>query len=817
MQTFLRSRCQIGVAALCACALALSAVARGDTAAGADGPLLAALVKALRHGDAARLGELLRKDGALDARDAQGNTPLILAALYAGPDCLETLLRHKADANAVNKRGATALIRAATDPAKARLLIDAGARIEVQTELGNTPLILAARRPGNAATVKLLLQRGANVKARNRLGVSAILAAAAGGDLDSVRLLVAAGADVNDQPTPKSPQDMIFAGLRTPLMWAAYNNDVPMLQFLLEYGAKADLGTGFGTPLTQAAWHDNVETARLLLEKKVQVDARDFARFTPLHWAASTESPRADLVELLLKAGADPSAEGGETIDAFLSVPQSPLSLAQKRGQTAIVAALQGAGAKVPAAVKETVAPPLRDVPASLDAAALRTRLEPAVAALQKSAASSRDAFKNHVSKQVCFSCHQQFLPMAAVGQVRNRGVRFDNGVARKLIDGTQSPRSALDEFALQPVFHPEPVHSFGYAAFALAADRVPAGPTTDGLVHHLAVIQAPDGRWFNNLPRPPLQSSDVSATALAVLTIQEYGWPGRRAEFTSAVERARKWLWSVKPDTNEEAVYQLLGLHWAGVPAGQLADLADRLVRQQRDDGGWAQLPKLLSDAYATGQALYALTIAARHPIGDRAWQSGMRYLLRTQQSDGTWSTIRRAFPFQPTMDSGFPHGRESWLSAAATSWAILALAQTLPDSQPVAADRPLAAAPPPRKAPQEIGQVDFVKHIQPILERSCVECHSGKRVRGGFRIDSRADILHASNLGKPVITPGDSENSPLVAYISDRIPGLEMPPLERRNRFPALSVEERDLLRTWVDQGAAWPMGVTLRAARK
>jgi hypothetical protein len=62
--------------------------------------------------------------------------------------------------------------------------------------------------------------------------------------------------------------------------------------------------------------------------------------------------------------------------------------------------------------------------------------------------------------------------------------------------------------------------------------------------------------------------------------------------------------------------------------------------------------------------------------PVIDR----GRRFLLRTQLEDGTWHVRRRAFPFQPTMQSGFPHGRDSWISAAATSWAVMAL--SLPDS---------------------------------------------------------------------------------------------------------------------------------------
>ena len=63
-----------------------------------------------------------------------------------------------------------------------------------------------------------------------------------------------------------------------------------------------------------------------------------------------------------------------------------------------------------------------------------------------------------------------------------------------------------------------------------------------------------------------------------------------------------------------------------------------------------------------------------------DPAWQRGLRFLLETQEDDGTWHVARRAFPFQPTMNSGFPHHRDSWISAAATSWAVLALTQASP-----------------------------------------------------------------------------------------------------------------------------------------
>jgi hypothetical protein len=156
---------------------------------------------------------------------------------------------------------------------------------------------------------------------------------------------------------------------------------------------------------------------------------------------------------------------------------------------------------------------------------------------------------------------------------------------------------------------------------------------------------------------------------------LHHYPLPGRKEEFAVRIERARIWLWNARPANTEGRIYQMLGLAWAGEAAGRLEGLTKALLSEQREDGGWAQLPGLKSDAYATGQAVYALRVAARLDISHEAVDRGERFLLSTQLEDGTWYVRRRAFPFQPTMNSGFPHGRDSWISAAASSWAVMAL----------------------------------------------------------------------------------------------------------------------------------------------
>lgn len=97
--------------------------------------------------------------------------------------------------------------------------------------------------------------------------------------------------------------------------------------------------------------------------------------------------------------------------------------------------------------------------------------------------------------------------------------------------------------------------------------------------------------------------------------------------------------------------------------------------MADQRDDGGWGQLATLESDAFATGKALFALREAGVVASSDAAYRQGMHFLLRTQTEDGSWLVKTRAFPFQPLIDSGFPHGRNQWISAAGTGWALIAL----------------------------------------------------------------------------------------------------------------------------------------------
>ena len=79
-------------------------------------------------------------------------------------------------------------------------------------------------------------------------------------------------------------------------------------------------------------------------------------------------------------------------------------------------------------------------------------------------------------------------------------------------------------------------------------------------------------------------------------------------------------------------------------------------------------------SDAYATGEALWALHESGMKP-SDPVYRRGVDYLLRAQQEDGTWHVVTRSLTFQPYFESGFPHGHDQWISQAGSVLAAMAL----------------------------------------------------------------------------------------------------------------------------------------------
>lgn len=96
------------------------------------------------------------------------------------------------------------------------------------------------------------------------------------------------------------------------------------------------------------------------------------------------------------------------------------------------------------------------------------------------------------------------------------------------------------------------------------------------------------------------------------------------------------------------------------------------------------------------------------------------------------------------------------------------------------------------------------YAKDISPILEKSCLKCHSGKRPKSKYRMESLEDIIKGGSSDEAAIVKGKSDKSPFVWYIADLVEELEMPPLDKREKYPVLTKDQIGLVRAWIDQGA-------------
>ena len=100
---------------------------------------------------------------------------------------------------------------------------------------------------------------------------------------------------------------------------------------------------------------------------------------------------------------------------------------------------------------------------------------------------------------------------------------------------------------------------------------------------------------------------------------------------------------------------------------------------------------------------------------------------------------------------------------------------------------------------------QVDYVRDVRPILEKHCYECHGAKARKSSYRLDRRDIALKGGDIGEAAIVALDSKSSPLIRYVNGEDETILMPPKESGK--PRLSTADVKMLRTWIDEGAAWP----------
>src|SRR5438876_6763929 len=284
------------------CVLALLLSARSFAAASSD------IADAAMNKNKDAVRSLLQKKADVNATQVDGTTALHWAVRADDLQLAELLIRAGANVSAANREGVTPMQLAAINGTAPMIekLLRAGANPNASlSKFGDTALMLTART-GKVDAIKVLLDNGAQVNAIETWGgTTSLMWAVSERHLDTVKMLIAHGADVNarsyfvpsahgrgfegatpEPPKPNQAVDELAGGWLTPLMFAAREGDLEITRNLVAAGANLNAIAGDGKDaLGLAIFNGQYELASFLIDNHVNVNHPDAQRFTPLFWA----------------------------------------------------------------------------------------------------------------------------------------------------------------------------------------------------------------------------------------------------------------------------------------------------------------------------------------------------------------------------------------------------------------------------------------------------------------------------------------------------------------------------------------------------
>jgi squalene cyclase len=218
-------------------------------------------------------------------------------------------------------------------------------------------------------------------------------------------------------------------------------------------------------------------------------------------------------------------------------------------------------------------------------------------------------------------------------------------------------------------------VNTKGYALWALDIGQYPPDDKTEAMVEYVLNQQNDLGAWKTTVDRPPTEASSFTTNYVALRGLNRYGTAKQKTAIATRATAVKQWLESANASDTEDQVFRLRLAYELQLPSDKLQRFVQKLLSEQDADGGWAQKPGMKPDAYATGSVLVALHdaggLSRQHP----AWLRGLGHLLRTQKPDGSWHVVSRAKPLMEYFETGFPHGKDQFISTFATGWATEAL----------------------------------------------------------------------------------------------------------------------------------------------
>jgi len=287
-----------------------------------------------------------------------------------------------------------------------------------------------------------------------------------------------------------------------------------------------------------------------------------------------------------------------------------------------------------------------------------------------------------------CAACHHAGMPLWALNEAGKMGYAINKKFAADTLEATLGSRDKLIAVKLVPgpkdPPDPRPIGrglNMGLVFLAVAGRSTPS--LSAGQTQTLALIsdqivekQTHDGTWEFFLSRPPVNETQRTDVSWILMALQGDRATETSPKLRSSLQRGTDWLADAKlPETYESKTLKLLLAIRAGRAQSDLEPQVRELLALQQPDGGWRQLPDWKSDAFATGQTLYVLSLAgysAERPPMKR----GIAFLVATQKPDGSWPMISRSTP------DGRPGSAKllTPINCAAASWATLGLTRLVP-----------------------------------------------------------------------------------------------------------------------------------------
>ncbi|MFN9299747.1 MAG: ankyrin repeat domain-containing protein [Acidobacteriota bacterium] len=586
----------------------------------------AEIIARIRSNDLAWLRQQTTDPEFIRVADARGNTPLLWAASHGTPAALDLLLAAGAPPNQANSLGITPLIASATEPAKVKSLLAKGANPKAKSQIGQHALIIAASSPQATQSVQALLAAGAPVNEPGARGTTALLAAADNHcSAASIRLLLAAGADAK-AVDPSGSNVLNGAVASCPL---------DLIADLIARGANVNQQNSFGgdvrkgkiqlvgiSPLMLAAAHREAPLVELLLKSGANPNAKDIRGMTPLIYASSSKDQNAATIQFLLAAGADPNAR-----DIY--------------GQTAA------------------------DWRAKFSA---RPQYQPTSGpGPQKALELLEHSNETLFQESGCISCHHTSLLSLAASRAPRAGLKPNPDLAAARAARLRGMVSAFSPPNHQLLPLPGAIDTALYLLLEAKTIGIADSADFDHLARYVHAQQMPSGAFtMRGISRFPLEEADIHRTAVALYSLSSFPHIAER----SRLDLATRWLAAQPVNNRDEAAMKLLGLAWGRAPQSQIQAAAKSLAKLQLADGSF-------EDPYFTGLAIFALREAAAWPPSHKVISRAAGWLRTHQLPDGSWFQASRSPKFQPYFESGFPHGQDQWISAAATAWAILGLVE--------------------------------------------------------------------------------------------------------------------------------------------